>query len=538
MADAEPAARKSIVRRHNSFAALNQTALEHMTTLNIYDVAEEERLSGIICTIGPRTNNVPLLSSLMEKGLDVVRMNFSHGTHEYHSTVIQNAREAAKKVNKYVAIALDTKGPEIRTGNFVNGEEVMLESGAEVIVSLNPEDKEKGTKDKFFVDYGNLNKTIGVGGVIYIDDGLVSLEVSEIGSDFVKCVVQNSGPVSNHKGVNLPNVKVDLPALSDKDKRDLAFGVKNRVDMVFASFIRKKEDVLEVRAVVGDDIMIISKIENHEGVQNFDSILEVTDGVMVARGDLGIEIDPQKVFLAQKMMISKCMIAGKPVIVATQMLESMIKNPRPTRAEVSDVANAILDGADCVMLSGESAKGKYPEEAVTMMASICQESEHAIHMLRVHEDIKAAVKNKNVAETVCCSAVLATFEQAARALIVLSNSGTTARLCAKYRPGCPIIAVVGKSNFRVARQLQITRGVHSCVYDDTDGKQPTETRVQCGLNYAAKTFGVQPGEVVIAVHADAMGLGFANLTRILQMPLAFEETITKMTDVAPFADFE
>jgi len=295
---------------------------------------------------------------------------------------------------------------------------------------------------------------------------------------------------------------------------------------------------LEVREVVGKDIMIISKIENHEGVQNFDSVLEVTDGVMVARGDLGIEIDPQKVFLAQKMMISKCMIAGKPVIVATQMLESMIKNPRPTRAEVSDVANAVLDGADCVMLSGESAKGKYPEEAVTMMASICREAEHAVHHLRAHEDVKAAIRNKDVAETVCCSAVLATYEQTARALIVLSNSGKTARLCAKYRPGCPIVAVIGKSNFRVARQMQITRGVYSCVYDDAEGKPTTETRVQCGLNFAAEKFGISPGEVVIAVHADAMGLGFANLTRILRMPDSFAANVTKMIKVTPFADFE
>jgi len=541
MAEAEPVKRgrrQTLVRRHNEYDDLTTTALGHMTTLNIYDEADEDRLSGIICTIGPRSNNVELLASLMEKGMDVVRMNFSHGTHEYHSTVIKNAREAAKKVGKYVAIALDTKGPEIRTGNFVNGEEVMLETGAEVIVSLNPEDKDKGTKEKFYVDYHNLNKTIGVGGIIYVDDGLVSLEVKDLGDDFVKCVVQNSGPISNHKGVNLPNVKVDLPALSVKDKRDLSFGVKNGVDMVFASFIRKKEDVLEVRAVVGDDIQIISKIENHEGVQNFDSILEVTDGVMVARGDLGIEIDPQKVFLAQKMMISKCMIAGKPVIVATQMLESMIKNPRPTRAEVSDVANAILDGADCVMLSGETAKGKYPEAAVSMMAKICLESEYAIHHLRVHEDLKEAVKHKSIAETVACSAVLATFEQSARALVVLSNSGSTARLCAKYRPGCPIIAVVGKKNFRVARQLRITRGVYSCVYDDVDGKKEPEFRVQCGLHYAAEKFGIASGEVVIAVHADAMGLGFANLTRILRMPAEFDPKVKDLVKVEPFADFD
>jgi len=308
--------------------------------------------------------------------------------------------------------------------------------------------------------------------------------------------------------------------------------------MVFASFIRKKEDVLEVREVVGDDIMIISKIENHEGVQNFDSILEVTDGVMVARGDLGIEIDPQKVFLAQKMMISKCMIAGKPVIVATQMLESMIKNPRPTRAEVSDVANAILDGADCVMLSGETAKGKYPKNAVSIMASICKEAEMAIHHLRVHEDVKRAVEGKSVAETVCCSAVLASYEQRACALVVLSNSGTTARLCAKYRPGCPVVAVVGASNFRTARQLMITRGIDCAVYNDADGKQPTEVRVACGVAYAKATYGLSAGDIIIAVHADSMGLGFANLTRIVTIPESVDENITTLLNCTPFSDIE
>merc|ERR1719242_2000639 len=257
---------------------------------------------------------------------------------------------------------------------------------------------------------------------------------------------------------------------------------------------------------------------------------------MVARGDLGIEIAAQKVFLAQKMMISKCMIAGKPVIVATQMLESMIKNPRPTRAEVSDVANAILDGADCVMLSGETAKGAYPEAAVSMMAKIALESEYAIHHLRVHEDLKEAVKHKSIAETVACSAVLATYEQSARALVVLSNSGSTARLCAKYRPGCPIIAVIGKKNFRVARQMRITRGVYSCVYDDVDGKKDPEFRVHCGLQYAAEKFKLAAGEVVMAVHADAMGLGFANLTRILRMPAEFDSKVKDLCKVEPFAD--
>jgi len=524
---------------HNNFENIKATQLEHNSHLDIYEEAQEARATGIICTIGPKSNSVEVLSELMRRGLDVVRMNFSHGSHEYHQTVIDNAREAARQVGKTVAIALDTKGPEIRTGNFVDGNEYMLEKGASVRVSVNPEHKETGTAECFFVDYLGLPATVSVGGVIYIDDGLISLEIQSIGEDYVDCNVSNSGPISNHKGVNLPDVNVDLPALSDKDKRDLAFGVANRVDMVFASFIRKAADVEEVREALGDDrIQIISKIENHEGVQNFDSVLEVTDGVMVARGDLGIEIEPQKVFLAQKMMISKCMIVGKPVIVATQMLESMIKNPRPTRAEVSDVANAVLDGADCVMLSGETAKGIYPDNAVSVMANICREAEHATHFLRVHEDIKQAVTSKNTAETVCCSAVLASYEQQAKAIVVLSNSGVTARLCAKYRPGCPVIAVVGQSNSRTARQLNITRGCFSCVYNDSEGKRNSQDRVLCGMQYAVNNFHLTPGDIVIAVHADEMGLGFANLTRILPIPAEANPEFQELITVAPFPDFE
>jgi len=516
------------------------TSLQHNTMLDIYEQVQKERSTGIICTIGPRSNSVEMLGSLMEKGMDVVRMNFSHGNHEYHHSVIQNARTAARNVGKAVAIALDTKGPEIRTGNFVDGQEVMLETNNIVRVSTNIEHKDCGTAECFYVDYTRLPQTIDVGGVIYIDDGLISLEVTECGEDYVDCVVCNSGPISNHKGVNLPNVDVDLPALSEKDKRDLAFGVEQGVDMVFASFIRKKEDVLEVREALGDPkIQIISKIENHEGVQKFDEILEVTDGVMVARGDLGTEIEPFKVFLAQKMMIAKCMLAGKPVIVATQMLESMIKNPRPTRAECTDVANAVLDGADCVMLSGETAKGVYPEEAVSMMACICREAEHGTHYMRVHEDLQKGVGFKNTAETVCCSAVRASYEQRARAIIVLSNSGLTARLVSKYRPGCPIIAVVGASNARTARQLTITRGVHSCCYDDSAGKLDSQKRVECGLQFGINTFQLAPGDAVVCVHADTMGIGFANLTRIVVVPEQLDtEYLNAKITTTPFSDFD
>lgn len=508
---------------HNSFDTVRTTILEHRAKLDIYEEATHARGTGIICTIGPRSNNVEMLSSLMKKGMDVVRMNFSHGNHEYHQTVIDNARKAAANVGKIVAIALDTKGPEIRTGNFVNDEEVMLVSGKEVIVSVNPEDKNKGTVEKFFVDYLDLPNSVVKDSIIYIDDGLISLRVLESGKDFVKCVVENSGPISNHKGVNLPNTPVNLPALSEKDKSDLAFGVKNGVDMVFASFIRKASDVLEVRKALGEEkisVQIISKIENHEGVTNFDEILKVTDGVMVARGDLGIEIEPYKVFLAQKMMISKCMTAGKPVIVATQMLESMVKNPRPTRAEVSDVANAVLDGADCVMLSGETAKGVYPENAVMIMGKICREAEHATHHLRVFEDLQSCNEKQKMAteETVASSAVGASYDQEARAIIVLSNTGHTARLVAKYRPGCPVIAVCGKSCGRTGRQLNISRNVFSCVYDDSEGKKDPNTRVLIGCEFAVKKLQLVAGDSVVCVHADNMGLGFANLTRIIKIP--------------------
>jgi len=522
---------------HNSYDTVRTTILEHNSKLDIYEEATHPRGTGIICTIGPKTNNVPMLASLMEKGMDVCRMNFSHGNHGYHQTVVNNAREAAEKVGKIVAIALDTKGPEIRTGNFVDDAEFLLELGKEVVVSVNPDDKNSGTAEKFFVDYLDLPKSVNIDSIIYIDDGLISLRVLEVGENFVRCVVENSGPISNHKGVNLPNTPVNLPALSEKDKKDLAFGVKNNIDMVFASFIRKAEDVREVRAALNDPkIQIISKIENHEGVTNFDEILELTDGVMVARGDLGTEIEPFKVFLAQKMMISKCMMAGKPVIVATQMLESMIKNPRPTRAEVSDVANAVLDGADCVMLSGETAKGAYPEAAVSMMAQICREAEHATHHMRVFEDLQSCQGKTRTEETVACSAVLASYDQEARAIIVLSNSGHTARLVAKYRPGCPIVSVCGLSNSRTGRQMNITRNTWSCMYDDSNGKKDPNTRVLIGCEFAVKAFNLKAGDTIVAVHADNMGLGFANLTRIITIPKERNQELISLTRFVKICD--
>lgn len=393
--------------------------------------------------------------------------------------------------------------------------------GQDLTVSVNPDHKDNGGAQLIYADYTNLPKVVKVGGLIFIDDGLISLEVTSLGDDFVKTRVVNSGKLGSKKGVNLPEVDVDLPAVSVKDAADLLFGVEQDVDMVFASFIRKASDVQEVRDVLGEKgkhIKIISKIENHEGVRNFDSILAASDGVMVARGDLGIEIDAQKVFLAQKMIISKCNIAGKPVICATQMLESMTFNPRPTRAEVSDVANAVLDGSDCVMLSGETAKGSYPIEAVTMMANICREAESALFRLPLYNSLKELTKNPSHTETVACSAVNAAEESNAGVIIVMTTSGATARLVSKYRPSCPIIAVT--RNGHTARCSHLSRGCHPLFYQEerhAEWQHDVNNRIQAAMDLAKSKGIVKVGDPVVTIQGWAQGSGHTNTIRLINV---------------------
>ncbi|KAI9741606.1 MAG: Pyruvate kinase, partial [Candelina submexicana] len=345
----------------------------------------------------------------------------------YHQSVVDHAKEAEKSQSgRPLAVALDTKGPEIRTGNTPGDEDIAIAQGAEINITTDEKYATASDNKNMYVDYKNITKVIEKGRTIYVDDGVLSFEVLEIVDDkTLRCKCLNNGKISSKKGVNLPKTDVDLPALSQKDKNDLRFGVKNDVDMVFASFIRRGSDITAIREVLGEDgkdIQIIAKIENQQGVNNFDEILKETDGVMVARGDLGIEIPPAQVFIAQKMMIAKCNLAGKPVICATQMLESMTYNPRPTRAEVSDVGNAVVDGADCVMLSGETAKGNYPYEAVSLMHETCLLAELAIPYVNAFDELRSlAPRPTDTTETCAMAAVSASLEQNAGAILVLTT---------------------------------------------------------------------------------------------------------------------
>ena len=333
----------------------------------------------IVCTLGPASEKEEVLTALIENGLNVTRMNFSHGSHEEHKGRMDLVKKVREKLNKPVAILLDTKGPEIRTGNF-DQPEVLLEEGQKFTITMKDV---VGNKDICTVSYKGLANDVVVGDTILIDDGLVGLRVEEVNGDDILCIVENSGIVKNHKGVNVPGVKINLPALTEKDISDIEFGISQGIDFIAASFVRKVSDVLAIREVLernnATDIQIISKIENQEGVDNLDDIIAVSDGIMVARGDLGVEIPTEEIPVVQKLMIAKCNEAGKPVITATQMLDSMMRNPRPTRAEVTDVANAIYDGTDAIMLSGETAAGKYPVEAVKTMATIAKRTEETLN---------------------------------------------------------------------------------------------------------------------------------------------------------------
>lgn len=469
------------------------------------------RKTKIVCTLGPATNDVEIMKQLIQNGMDAARINFSHGTYETHAETIAKLKQAREELNAPIPLILDTKGPEIRVKTFKE-DKVRLEEDATFTLTTR---EVEGDVNIVSVTYADLPKDVHRGSRILIDDGLIELKVEDITETDVVCKVVNGGVVKSRKGVNLPGVEVNLPSLMEKDIEDLKFGVENGFDIVAASFIRSAEDVLKIRRVLeengGGQMHIISKIENQQGVENIDKILEASDGIMVARGDLGVEIPPEEVPLVQKILIAKANRIGKPVITATQMLESMVHSPRPTRAEANDVANAIFDGSDAIMLSGETAAGAYPLEAVATMARIALKAESAV-------DYAAKLANTteparvNITNAISMAACATAAELKTAAITTVTKSGFTARMISRYRPACPLIA--STSDETVWRQMNLIWGCKPMLYT---GELPRGGVFDTALEIAVKSGLLKNGDTVVS--ALGMPLGFSGATNTLRVDI-------------------
>ncbi|WP_026693675.1 pyruvate kinase [Peribacillus kribbensis] len=469
------------------------------------------RKTKIVCTIGPASESLEKLTDLMEAGMNVCRLNFSHGSHEEHAGRITTIREAVEKTGKQVAILLDTKGPEIRTHNMEN-DAIELAAGNTVEISMT---EVLGTPERFSITYEGLIDDVHPGSKILLDDGLIGLEVTDIRKEdgIIETRILNPGTLKNKKGVNVPGVAVKLPGITEKDKQDIIFGIEQGVDFIAASFVRRASDVLEIRELLeahdAGHIHIIPKIENHEGVEKIDEILEVSDGLMVARGDLGVEIPAEEVPLVQKELIRKCNFLGKPVITATQMLDSMQRNPRPTRAEASDVANAIFDGTDAIMLSGETAAGAYPVEAVNTMHNIASHTETALNYKEI-VTARSRTSEYNVTDAIGQSVAYSALNLEAGAIITPTESGHTARMISRYRPKAPIIAVTASE--KVSRKLGLVWGVYPQI-----GRQSSSTddMLDDAIEKSLESGIVSHGDLVIITAGVPVGeAGTTNLMKI------------------------
>ena len=466
------------------------------------------RKTKIICTLGPAIDSDEMLKKMIKNGLDCARLNFSHGTHEEHLTRIERVKRVRKELGMYIPILLDTKGPEIRLKKFEN-DSVIVEQGQKFTLYA---DDRLGNKEGISITYPNLASVLKVGTKILIDDGKVEIEVAEFSGSDVICKVNNGGKLSNNKSINIPGCSIDMPYISDRDKSDILFGIENDVDFIAASFVRTKDDVWDLRRLLnengGEEIKIISKIENMQGVENIDDIVAASDGIMVARGDMGVELPYTMLPKIQKDIIKKCFRTGKYVITATQMLESMTKSPRPTRAEVSDIANAIYDGTTGIMLSGESAAGDYPVESVSTMENIAESTEDVIKYESRFEKSQLFLGNDPL-NAICKAATDASYCLRAKVIVSLSRNGRTPKLLSNYRPQCPILAAL--LNEKACRQLNLAWNVKPVLAEE---KYSTDELLNSGIKTAIKENMAGLGDTVILTCSAAVGDTTTDLMKI------------------------
>ncbi|MDF2590000.1 MAG: pyruvate kinase [Anaerocolumna sp.] len=464
----------------------------------------------IICTLGPATSSKEMIKELALHGMDIARLNFSHGDHAGHLNNINMIKSVREELGIPIAILLDTKGPEIRTGLLENNEKITLNKGDELVLTI---EDIIGNKDRISVTYKDLPNDVSIGGMILIDDGLIELKVKSKTETDVVCEIIAGGEISNRKGINIPNIELNLPAITEKDREDIIFGINYGVDFIAASFVRNASAIREIRKIIRDcnsDIAIIAKIENQEGITNIDEIIDVSDGIMVARGDLGVEVSTELVPYIQKTIIKKCNEAFKPVITATQMLDSMIRNPRPTRAEVTDVANAIYDGTDAIMLSGETAMGKYPVEAVQMMVNIAKETEaHLNYDIIIKE--KKQLRYKNVSSAICYSAVATAMNINAKLIIASSFSGYTARIVSKFKPEAHIVGLSPLD--RTLRKMQLYWGVTPLKTEEVNS---TDHLLEEAIKTVAENNYAESGDMLILTAGVPAGqTGVTNMIKVV-----------------------
>ena len=475
------------------------------------------RKTKIICTLGPAVDSEDMIRTLIRSGMDAARFNFSHGSHPEHLARLNRLKSVRDAMGRPVATILDTKGPEIRIKSF-DAKTVTLETGDPFTLTT---DDVVGDRSRVSVTYPKLHQELAPGQQVLIDDGLVAIRVEEIAGHDIRCTVENGGTLSANKSINIPGVHIRLPALTEKDVADIRFGVENDFDYIAASFVRRAADVEAVRQVLrdcgGENVKIIAKIENQEGVDNVDEILAAADGIMVARGDLGVEIPAAKVPILQKQMIRKGLQAGKPVITATQMLDSMMRNPRPTRAEVSDVANAVFDGTGCVMLSGETAGGKYPVEALTAMVTIVTEAEQSIDYWRQFQK-QRIIPASNINDAITHTCCLTAMDLNAKAILAATSSGRTARMICRFRPACPVAALT--MHEKVRRQLAICWGVIPFLTGEVNS---TDRIFSLSAEVARKEGLVRNGDTVVIT--AGVPLGKSGSTNLLKAQVIDEENM-------------